>query len=252
MSGPVLAARDGPDRLRLTLNRPDQANAIDDELCDALLARLGAAAEDGTRLVVIDGAGRNFCGGFDLSGVDALSEGDLLLRFVRVEQVLQLLWRAPFVSVACAHGAVYGAGADLVAACSHRIGAPGCRFRFPGSRFGIALGTRRLACLVGEQAARRILLANATLADAEAQAVGLLTHVEERSGWERLLDGLTADVADLAPAAMADLLRNVRQDEDGGDARDMARLVRSAARPGLRERIAAYRAASRAPRGGAS
>ena len=55
MSGSLVAARDGPDHLRLTLNRPDQANAIDDELCDALLAQLRAAAEDGTRFDVTPG-----------------------------------------------------------------------------------------------------------------------------------------------------------------------------------------------------
>ena len=235
----MIATREGATGLRLTLNRPDHANAVDDGVCAALLSHLRTAADDGTRYVIIDGNGKNFCGGFDLSGIDELSEGDLLLRFVRIEQVLQLLWSGPFVSVACAHGAIYGAGADLVAACSYRIGAPGCRFRFPGYRFGVALGTRRLGCVVGEQKARSVLLANATLNAADAMAAGLLTHLGEQAEWERIVSDVVRPIEDLAPAAMAALLDNVRQDAGAGD-RDMAALVRSASRPGLHQRIAAY------------
>ncbi len=229
--------------LRLTLDRPDQANAVDDALVDALHAALRGAAETGARLVVLDGNGRNFCGGFDFSGIEDCSDGDLLLRFVRIEQVLQCLWNAPFVSVALVHGAAFGAGADLVAASTYRIGAPGCRFRFPGYRFGIALGTRRLGCVVGEQRAREILLANAVLDSETARAGGLLTQVADRDAWDAVVAGIGDGLAGLDRTATAALLRNVRADPDA-DARDLAALVRSAAEPGLRGRIAAYRAAA--------
>ncbi len=229
--------------LRLTLDRPDQANAIDATLVDALHAALRSAAEAGARLVVLDGNGRNFCGGFDFSGVESCSDGDLLLRFVRIEQVLQFLWNAPFVSVALVHGAAFGAGADLVAATSYRIGAPGCRFRFPGYRFGIALGTRRLGCVVGEQRAREILLANAVLEAETAQTAGLLTQVADRDEWDAIVAGIGAGLVGLDRGATAALLRNVRADPDA-DAHDLAVLVRSATDPGLREKIAAYRAAT--------
>lgn len=229
--------------VRLTLDRPDQANAVDDTLVDALHAALREAAESGTSLVVLDGNGRNFCGGFDFSVLDDCSDGDLLLRFVRIEQVLQLLWNAPFVSVALVHGAAFGAGADLVAASTYRIGAPGCRFRFPGYRFGIALGTRRLGCVVGEQRAREILLANAVLDAETAEAAGLLTRVADPDAWDGLVAGIGDGMTGLDRMATAALLRNVRANPDA-DARDLAALVHSAAEPGLRGRIVAYRAAA--------
>lgn len=243
MSSPVLVSDLGVRGLRLTLNRPDQANAVDDTLCIALLSVLYEAAKAGIRFVVLDANGKNFCGGFDLSGVDSLSEGDLLLRFVRIEQALQLLWDGPFVTVACGHGAVYGVGADLVAASTYRLGAPGCRFRFPGYRFGIALGTRRLGCVVGEQRARSILLSDATLDGAEAQAAGLLTHLNERTEWERIISGIGTSLDGLSDVAMTAVLANVRQDRDAGD-RDLASLVQSASQPGIHQRIAAYQAAA--------
>ena len=70
---------------RLTLNRPDKANALSADLVEALLAALEAAAGDGTRLLVLDGNGKHFCAGFDFGGYETQSEGDLLLRFVRIE-----------------------------------------------------------------------------------------------------------------------------------------------------------------------
>ena len=151
-----------------TLSRPERANAFGAELGDALLAALRAAHADGTRVLVLRANGKNFCAGFDFTGYEAMSEGDLLLRFVRIEQVLQLLRDAPFVTIARTHHAAFGAGADLVAACLHRVGAPSARFRFPGYRFGVALGTQRLGHVIGVQRAREVLLANATLDSAEA------------------------------------------------------------------------------------
>lgn len=239
----VTLAPFGERALRITLNLPEQANAVGDALTDALLAALTGAIEAGTRLIVLDGNGKNFCGGFDFAGLEERSEGDLLLRFVRIEQVLQLLWNGPFVSIACAHGAAFGAGADLVAASTYRIGAPGGRFRFPGYRFGIALGTRRLGHVVGEQRARDILLANALLDTDAALEAGLLTHRAERGEWDGLLDRLADGLAGLSPVALADLLANLRSGREADD-RDLANLVRSAARPGIHERIAAYRAAA--------
>ena len=68
MSGPVLLVDDiGPIR-RLTLNRPEKLNALDSALVEGLSDALGQAAEDdGVRVIVIAGAGRSFCAGYDLS-----------------------------------------------------------------------------------------------------------------------------------------------------------------------------------------
>ena len=66
--------------LTLTLNRPAKMNALSASLVDALIGALRQARADGTRLIVLRGNGRNFSAGFDFSGHETLSEGDLLLR----------------------------------------------------------------------------------------------------------------------------------------------------------------------------
>jgi len=226
---------------RLTLDRPDRANALSADLGDALLAALDAATADGTRVLVLGGHGRSFSGGFDFGCFETSSHGDLVLRFVRIEQVLQRLWTAPFISIARVHGPAYGAGADLVAACSYRVGLPRARFRFPGFRFGVALGTRRLAAVIGTQPARDILLSGCVLSAEAALGCGLLTHLTDGDHLDATVDALIDQARGLDPPSLATLLANTRRAADHAG-EDMAALVASLARPGLHHRIAEYRA----------
>lgn len=234
---PLLVAQGGSSEVRtLTLNRPDKANALDAGLIEMLLQAVELARAEGAKALVLCGAGRNFCGGFDFTGYEKQSAGDLLHRFVRIELLLQRLRRGPFVSVALAHGAAYGAGADLVAACTYRIAAPTARFRFPGFRFGVALGTRHLARIVGAQNARLVLLTNRVVPAEEAAAIGLVTH---RAAAEQPdAAAILKEIASLDRDAMEDILRLTAEDTDNDD---LADLVRSVSRPGLHGRIAQYR-----------
>jgi enoyl-CoA hydratase len=228
----------------ITLNRPDRANAMGEGLVESLLTSLEAAASDGTRLLVLRGAGANFCGGFDLSDCETQSDGDLAMRFIRIEQVFQRLSMAPFLSIARIQGAAYGAGADLVAACDCRLGNASARFRFPGYRFGVALGTSRFTALVGAATARDVLLTGRVVAADEALARGLLTDVLEDDAAEAEINRFAAGVAALDMPSMATLLASTRRALDDAD-RDLATLVRSVVRPGLRDRLRRYAEASR-------
>lgn len=223
---------------RITLNRPEKANALDEAMVSALLDAFAAAQTDGTRLLILDAAGKHFCAGFDLGGLDDCSDGDLLLRFVRVETALQALYHLPFPTLALAKGRAMGAGADLFAACSRRVAAAGTLFRMPGLAFGILLGTRRLAASIGADAARRIQNETRTFDAAEARTLGFATDIAEESDWAPIVDSAAAAANTLAPEATAALFRATAADTR---ARDMADLVASASSPGLKQRIQAYR-----------
>src|SRR3546814_3561918 len=106
-----------------------------------------------------------------------MSEGDLVLRLIRIETLLQTVWHLPFPTLALARGRVFGAGADLFCACSRRIAAPDTSFRMPGLGFGIVLGTRRLMARVGADAARSIQNETRTFDAAEALRLGFATAV---------------------------------------------------------------------------
>lgn len=231
-----------PDQFSTTLvlRRLERANALDEMLVEALLAEVERSQDAET--LILRSAHRAFSAGFDLGDVAGQSEGDLLRRFVRIETLLQRLRRGTVCSVAVVEGAAYGAGADLALACSWRIGTPAAKFRFPGFRFGVALGTRHLALVAGAQRARRILLENQLLGAEEALELGLLTHLVAPEDVDATLADLMARTRDLPPGAPARIHELTRPATDEAD---MAALVLSLSEPGLKDRIAAYIEAGR-------
>src|SRR3546814_12445879 len=75
----------------LTRNRPEQRNALSTELVEALIAGVEGAHAQDLPLLVICGAGTNLSAGFDFTGYQDHSDGDLVLRMVRIEHLLQLI-----------------------------------------------------------------------------------------------------------------------------------------------------------------
>ena len=222
----------------LTLNRPDKTNALDAALVDALAAALKAAHHDGTRLLVLKSNGRNFCAGFDFGGFEEASEGDLLLRFSRIEMLLQSVYHAPFATLALAQGKNFGAGVDLILACGKRVAAPDAQFRMPGLKFGLQLGTRRLAVRLGGEAARALLAASKTFGSDEGLRNGFLHEIAAPPAWPELIERAASEAQQLSPAAAARLYAATVTDSRAADLSD---LVRSALEPGLKERIREYR-----------
>ena len=228
----------------VTLQRADRGNALSAELVDALHGALRAACNDpAVHTLVLRAEGRHFCTGFDLSDLDDCSDGDLMLRFVRVEALLSDLWHAPIRTVAIAQGRAWGAGADLFAACERRMSCEDATFRFPGPGFGLVLGTRRLGERVGTDLARDWTIGAGQVDAQAALRARLATDVLAADS-----DPLSAFASPPAvERSTAAALRSATRAEHR-DA-DLAALVRSAALPGLRARIAAYRTSVRGASG---
>ena len=223
--------------LILTLDRPEKMNALSATLVEALLAEVENACRDGTRLLVLRGNGKNFSAGFDMGGYETQSEGDLVLRFIRIEQLLQAVRHAPFDTLVLAHGRNFGAGVDLICACARRVATADATFRMPGLRFGLVLGTRLFAERVGDTRARQVLHVSQTFAAPDASAWGFLTDVVAQDQWTAVVDEAGKAAAALPPEAAARLFRVTSPDHRDAD---LAELVRSAAVPGIKQRIAAY------------
>jgi enoyl-CoA hydratase/carnithine racemase len=224
------------DVLLLTLNRGSKANSLTPTLVEDLITALDQP--DNVRMAVIRGEGKHFCAGFDLSDISELSDGDLLWRFVRIELLLQKIYHSPFPIVALGHGQIVGAGADLFVACWHRVAAPCAKLKMPGWNFELALGTGRLAALIGQDAARDMLIDTRSISAEQAREIGLASDLIEKEGWEDLVTTLAARARALPTEATTNMLaltgsKNAEL--------DLAALVRSAARPGLKSRIDKYR-----------
>lgn len=224
------------DVLLLTLNRGSKANSLTPTLVEDLITALDQP--DNVRMAVIRGEGKHFCAGFDLSDISKLSDGDLLWRFVRIEFLLQKIYHSPFPIVALGHGQIVGAGADLFVACWHRVAAPCAKLKMPGWNFELALGTGRLAALIGQDAARDMLIDTRSISAEKAREIGLASDLIEKEGWEDLVTTLGARARTLPTEATTNMLaltgsKNAEL--------DLAALVRSAARPGLKARVEKYR-----------
>ena len=220
-----------------TLDRADKMNALSAGLVEELLALVDACTRDGTRLLVFRGKGKNFSAGFDMAGHDAQTEGDLLLRFVRIEQLLQAVKHAAFDTMALAHGRNFGAGVDLIAACARRVASPEATFRMPGLKFGLVLGSRLFGQRVGPERARQVLQVSQTFEASQAQSWGFLGAIAPQERWDAMIDEAAAAAAQLPPGSAARLFAVTTPDTRDAD---MAELVRSAAQPGLKQRIAEY------------
>jgi enoyl-CoA hydratase len=227
------------------LNRADKLNALSADLVEALIEAVDLAENHGVPVVIVRGAGRCFSAGFDMSGIDAQSDGDLLLRFVRIETLLDRIAASRCLTVAFAHGRNFGAGVDLFASCQVRIAAPDTTFQMPGLQFGIVLGSARFARIVGREVALAMLETSTTFDADWAWRHRFAERIEP-------VDRVTMVAAELVKRATAlpprsrDLLYEAL-DCRHADA-DLAMLVRSAAAPGLQKRILAYRAAASARR----
>jgi enoyl-CoA hydratase/carnithine racemase len=223
--------------LTVTLARADRGNALDGALVEALRAGVAQAGDPAVRLMVLRGAGKALCTGFDVGGIEAETDASLLSRFVAIELLLQAVRHAPVPTVALGHGRMFGAGADLFAAATWRIADPGSRFAFPGARFGLVLGTRRLTAIVGEARALALTSRGQGLDAEGALGCGLATSLLAQEGWDAEVAAIGAEVARVDRATALALAGAARADTRDAD---LAALVRSAAVPGLRERIAAY------------
>ncbi len=221
----------------LRLNRPSKGNALNDSIVEALHDAVDGALSVETRLLLIRATGRHFCTGLDLSDLETATDGELLHRLVRIEILLHKIFAAPFVTAAFASGRVTGAGADLFAACDRRIVVGNVTVSFPGIGFGLILGTERLANRIGLDRARDILRSGRSLDAKDTLTAGLAT---EAIGSEQITAVITREHAHATrldvPTVKA--LHQIGMD-DGS--RQLAALVRSAARPVLKQRILAYR-----------
>ncbi len=226
---------------RICLNRPRFANSLNAEMVEALLAGLQRSMDSGAELIVLHGHGSTLCGGFDLRGLDGESDASLAYRFLRLETLLQKIHYAPCQTLVYAHGPVMGAGADLMAACRLRLAAADASFRFPGIRFGILLGTSRLASLIGDRA-YRVVVEQQRITAEEAVDLGLVHQVLDGE----LDEAIARQYESLTRIPSETRARLFRRDGLQADV-DMGVLAATVAMPGLKKRMQEYWASVRQP-----
>ena len=198
----------------LTLDRPERLNAISSRMMDEVEAVLDAAADDdGLGAVVVCGAGRAFCSGYDLKDDAAKPAADARAWRARLERDLDFLlrfWSCPKPTIAAVHGYCLAGGCELAMSCDITIAEEGCRFGEPELKFGSVIINMMMPWLAGPKLTKELLLSGDDRLSAErAERIGLVnrvvpagTHVDEALALAARIAALDADAVVRTKAAI--------------------------------------------------
>jgi enoyl-CoA hydratase/carnithine racemase len=184
---------------QISLNRPAQANALNQAMLGELSAALDAAEGDAQiRAVVVQGAGNAFSSGFDLKEQmerrpTGVAQWEPILR--KDFETVMRFWHSPKPTIAAVRGACLAGAFELALACDLTIAADDAFFGEPELKFGAGIVVMLLPWLVGPKIAKEIILTGEDrLSAARARELGIVNRV--------------VPAAELEPAALA-LARHV-------------------------------------------
>ncbi|HEX3585245.1 MAG TPA: enoyl-CoA hydratase-related protein [Candidatus Angelobacter sp.] len=168
---------------RITMNRPDKRNALDGELVGELKAAFGASAsDDACRVVLLTGAGTDFCSGADLANMEKTAQNSVLenMADARATADLFLMMRNHSRPViAAVQGRALAGGCGIATACDIILAAQSAQFGYPEVNIGFvpAMVMAILRRSVSEKAAFELVVTGETVSAARAHELGLVHRV---------------------------------------------------------------------------
>lgn len=171
----MIKVQNAGDCCTITLARPEKANALTEEMLEALASAAKDAATNGAKALILTGAGKVFSAGADLDGMKAglgLSPA--------WEAASGAIAAFPGLSIAALNGTLAGGAMGIALACDLRVAVPLANFFYPVMRLGYRpqpSDPARLAALVGPSRAKLILLAGQKIGAADALAWGLIDRI---------------------------------------------------------------------------
>jgi methylglutaconyl-CoA hydratase len=226
----------------ITLDRPESRNALDRDLMIELTQMISALSYDGTRVIVIAGAGKAFCAGADVEWMRKardLDHDDNVADAAVARNLFETIDACPRAVIAQVHGAALGGGAGLVACADIAVAADDASFGFTEARLGLIPATVSPYVLrkIGPGHARALFTTGQRFDAAHALAIGLVHRVCPPAELEHAVaDSVLAYLA-CGPDAIAASKQLVR------DATGAMTL------PDLAERLAVTRAGNEAREG---
>ena len=217
--GPLVVRREGAVA-RLVLNRPDKRNALDAELVAALKAALREAdADDGVRAVAIEGAGKDFCSGADLSALRKIAESSAMENLEDVDELAELFslprrMRKPVVALV--RGRALAGGCGLATACDLVLAAESAQLGYPEVRIGFvpAMVMAILRRNVSEKRAFELIVRGQPIGAAEAERIGLINHVFSDDAFDAEAAAVLEDLAARSASAVQ-LSKRLLYNSDG-------------------------------------
>ena len=188
-SQPVIYSVEGASAL-VTLNRPDKRNALNDALVAGLKEALRQAdSDEAVRVVVIKGAGADFCSGADLSALQKISESSIVENLEDAQSLMELfalIRRVRVPVVAAVRGRALAGGSGLATACDIVLAARSAVFGYPEVKIGFvpAMVMAILRRNVSEKRAFELITRGAQIGADEAERIGLINQVFDDAAFE--------------------------------------------------------------------
>ncbi len=239
------------DVARVTLNRPELNNVLDEALIEALRSAFETIAADRSiSTVVLAGEGKSLCAGADINWMRraaAYSREDNIKDAMSLVRMLSALDRMPQTTIGRVHGPIYGGGVGVMAACDIAIGSSSATFCLSEVRLGIVPGMISPYVLraMGERTARRYFQTAEVFDAHEAKRIGLLHEVVEPEMLDERIGKLLKHLKAAAPGARA-VAKRIAVDVAGRDIDEKlmdetAQLIADArAKPEAREGLSAF------------
>jgi enoyl-CoA hydratase/carnithine racemase len=232
--------------VRFVLDRPQKLNALNGALVHALMDALDAAeADPDVRVIVLEGAGRAFCSGYDLTeeaGTDI--GGPVKWRELLAADVAATLRfvDSPKPVIAQIHGYALAGGLELAMACDLIVAAEGTMLGEPEIRYGSAPVTLLMPYLIGQKRTRELLLTGDLIDAAEAERIGLVNRVVPTEELAAEVDRLADRLARTPPEVMGPTKRMLNRAMDTAGFRvaveagiDLGAIINAADTPEQRE-----------------
>ncbi len=183
----------------ITLNRPDNRNALSAELCDSLGENMRKATDDDSvRLIVLTNEGNTFCAGADLKSSGNPAKVSLV-------EILEMMMDGPKPVVGKIAGHCTGGGNGLAAACDISIAADDVFFAFTEVRIGVAPAIISVICLpkMRRSDSLELFLTGKRCPAPRAAEIGLINKVVPRDDLDAAVAELTTELAAGGPKALA-------------------------------------------------
>ena len=243
----VLTERQGALAI-VTLNRPERRNGVTLGLCVGLYDALQEIAASDARVVILRGAGKDFCVGADMAGASADEDAARPVGFddqAPIYHASLLLHTMPQVTIAAIDGGCAGAGMGWAAACDFRFAAPEARFSTAFLNVA-ASGDMGLVWLLtrilGGARARELLFFPGKLTGEDALALGFVTRLFPRASLHDEVTRLARQLCERDALALGMMKANVVSAETlpfaDYIAIETARHLRCAGRPDFAARMA--------------
>jgi enoyl-CoA hydratase/carnithine racemase len=183
----------------ITVDRPEQLNALTAETLEAIEDALDEAADRDARVLVLAGAGDEaFVAGADISHMVDLSTPEAQAYAELGHRVADAIETFPAPTIAAVDGYAFGGGCELALACDMRVAAESAVLGQTEIDLGIIPGwggTQRLPALVGDEVARRLIFLGERIDAAEAAEVGFVGEVVADEAFDDRIDELAGELA---------------------------------------------------------